>query len=93
MRVVVDTNVLISALLAPRSPPARILTMWRQGRFDLLTSDEEAQENAPLRFDINLLTKRLVTATMWVLRQPETDRMSIGYFGSSTGAAGASTSV
>lgn len=44
MRVVVDTNVLISALLSSRSPPAQIVTLWREGRFELLTSAEQLDE-------------------------------------------------
>lgn len=46
MRVVVDTNVLISALLSGRSPPAQIVTLWREGRFELLTSVEQLDELA-----------------------------------------------
>lgn len=46
MRVVVDTNVLISALLSSRSPPAQIVTLWREGRFALLTSQEQLDELA-----------------------------------------------
>ena len=59
--------------------------------FDLLTSREEAidQYNAELRFDIPFLAKRLVGATQWVLRQPDTKVFKIGYFGASTGAAAA----
>ena len=41
--------------------------------FDLLTSEEESidQYNA-LRFDIPFLAKRLVRATEWILRRPDT---------------------
>jgi len=46
VRVVVDTNVLISALLSGRSPPAQIVTLWREGRFALLTSQEQLDELA-----------------------------------------------
>ncbi|QJR06218.1 putative toxin-antitoxin system toxin component, PIN family (plasmid) [Sphingobium yanoikuyae] len=46
MRVVVDTNVLISALLSGRSPPGQIVTLWREGRFALLTSQEQLDELA-----------------------------------------------
>lgn len=38
MRVVLDTNVLISALLAQASLPAHLLRLWREGRFVLITS-------------------------------------------------------
>lgn len=40
MRVVIDTNVLVSAVLSPHSVPGRILELLRQERFELLISDE-----------------------------------------------------
>ncbi len=55
--------------------------------FDLLTSKEDAiLEN---RFDIDLLTKRLKTATGWVMEHDHIEKLNIGYFGASTGAASA----
>jgi putative phosphoribosyl transferase len=59
--------------------------------FDLLTSDEEAidERTMQLRFNINLLAKRLVGATRWVVRNPGVGGLNIGYFGASTGAAAA----
>ena len=44
MLVVLDTNVLLSALRADRSPPAAILDAWRAGRFLLVTSLEQIEE-------------------------------------------------
>ena len=44
MRLVIDTNILISALLAATSLPAHLLVLWREGRFDLLTSIEQLDE-------------------------------------------------
>ena len=41
------------------------------------------------RFDINLLTDRLVTATRWLEVLPNAKDCVIGYFGASTGAASA----
>jgi putative PIN family toxin of toxin-antitoxin system len=38
MRVICDTNVLISALISDKSPPADVLRLWRRGRFELLVS-------------------------------------------------------
>jgi uncharacterized protein len=38
VRAVLDVNVLISALLAPDGPPARLLIAWRAGHFDLIVS-------------------------------------------------------
>ena len=58
---------------------------------DLLTPEEEGIDSstAALRFDIDLLARRLVEATRWVSVQPKTESLSIGYFGASTGAAAA----
>jgi len=54
---------------------------------DLLTREEDASyEN---RFDIDLLTWRLERATQWVMEQPRSESLDIGYFGASTGAAAA----
>jgi putative PIN family toxin of toxin-antitoxin system len=44
VRLVVDTNVLISALLARSSLPAHLVTLWRERWFDLLTSAEQLEE-------------------------------------------------
>jgi len=44
MRVVLDTNVLVSALLIETSLPAQLLIQWRRGRFDLLTADLQLEE-------------------------------------------------
>lgn len=44
MRIVIDTNILISALLSARSPAAQLLLLWRQGRFDLLICREQLDE-------------------------------------------------
>ena len=59
--------------------------------FDLLTPQEEAEDQVTrlMRFDIGLLARRLVEATRWVARQPETQHTGLGYFGSSTGGAAA----
>jgi len=44
MRVVLDTNVLVSALLITASVPARLITLWRQGRFELSTAPAQLDE-------------------------------------------------
>ena len=44
MRIVVDTNVLISALLVGTSLPGHLIVLWREGRFDLLTASEQLDE-------------------------------------------------
>jgi len=55
--------------------------------FDLLTREED--RNYDTRFDIELLTRRLLAATAWVRQNPSTGTLRIGYFGASTGAAAA----
>jgi putative PIN family toxin of toxin-antitoxin system len=39
-RVVIDSNVLISARLSPRGAPGRLLAAWLAGRFELIVSPE-----------------------------------------------------
>ena len=58
---------------------------------DLLTAEEEAVDahTGHLRFDIGLLADRLGAATAWLRADPRTERLSIGYFGASTGGAAA----
>ena len=55
--------------------------------FDLLTEAEDRTYET--RFDIPLLTDRLVGATRWVRSREHTASLKIGYFGSSTGSAAA----
>jgi putative phosphoribosyl transferase len=59
--------------------------------FDLLTAEEEERDriDASLRFDIDLLTRRLAGATRWLDRQDWASNLRRGYFGASTGAAAA----
>jgi putative PIN family toxin of toxin-antitoxin system len=44
MRIVADTNVLVSALVSAQSSPAQILALWRAGDIDLLVSAETLAE-------------------------------------------------
>ena len=37
MRVVIDTNILVSALIVPAGKPAAIIDAWLDGKFTLLT--------------------------------------------------------
>lgn len=59
--------------------------------FDLLTVEEEAadEDRRALRFDVGLLAQRLEDATYWLESVPDARRLSVGYFGASTGAAAA----
>ncbi len=58
---------------------------------DLLTAPEEAEDRltARIRFNIDLLGKRVVEVTNWLIANPTTANLKIGYFGASTGAAAA----
>jgi dienelactone hydrolase len=79
-----------SSRLSPRNNyVAR--TLQEQGLttllFDLLSEEEDTiYEN---RFNIELLTKRLIYLTEWVKKQKQLSNLAIGYFGASTGAASA----
>jgi dienelactone hydrolase len=58
---------------------------------DLLTEDEESIDlrTAELRFDIDLLVRRLTAITDWIGEQKNLNKLGLGYFGASTGAAAA----
>lgn len=59
--------------------------------FDLLTADEQKidERTGSLRFDIGLLTERLLNALEGLRTYPEIRGLKIGLFGASTGAAAA----
>jgi putative phosphoribosyl transferase len=83
-----------SSRFSPRN--RHVARLLNQGRLatlliDLLTPAEEAVDlhTAELRFDIGLLAHRLVGATDWLVRFPDTRHLHVGCFGSSTGAAAA----
>ena len=44
MRVVLDTNVLLSALISPHGSPDIIYRAWRVGKFDVITSVMQLDE-------------------------------------------------
>ena len=44
MRVILDTNVLIGALISPYGPPSVIYQAWQSARFELLTSKVQLME-------------------------------------------------
>jgi putative phosphoribosyl transferase len=72
---------------------ARALGRQRLGSMlvDLLSPGEAArdEQTAELRFDIHLLTERLVAATRWARANRDVVSLPFGYFGASTGAAAA----
>ena len=44
MRVILDTNLLVSALLNRGTPPRQLYDHWRQGRFALVSCEAQLQE-------------------------------------------------
>jgi putative PIN family toxin of toxin-antitoxin system len=44
MRVVLDTNIIVSALLAPAGKPAAIIRVWLDGKFTLLSCAAHVDE-------------------------------------------------
>lgn len=44
MRVILDTNVLLGALISPHGPPDAIYRAWRAARFELVTSVAQLDE-------------------------------------------------
>jgi pimeloyl-ACP methyl ester carboxylesterase len=83
-----------SSRFSPRNQAvARVLREAGVGTllFDLLTKDEERSEmkTGHLRFNISFLAERLVDAARWALDSVSSRDLSLGFFGSSTGAAAA----
>lgn len=79
-----------SSRLSPRNTyVAEVLQQHGIGTllFDLLTQEEDRDYQT--RFDIVLLTRRLLDATKWLQTRPDTQALPMGYFGASTGAAAA----
>lgn len=80
-----------------RSPRNRLVAraLQRAGfatlLFDLLTPAEAAEDarTGELRFDIELLTGRVLAAIRWLSALPRTRALRLGLFGASTGAAAA----
>lgn len=44
IKAVVDTNVLVSGIISPKSSPAKIINYWRERKFVLVTSPKILQE-------------------------------------------------
>ena len=61
-----------------------------QGIGTLPREEESIDEfSGELRFDIPYLANRLMDATRWLVQRPDMQRIKLGYFGASTGAAAA----
>ncbi|OWW21659.1 dienelactone hydrolase family protein [Noviherbaspirillum denitrificans] len=79
-----------SSRLSPRNN--YVAAALRQSRIgtllmDLLTATEDDDER--MRFDIDLLTRRLDAAVDWLRHSPSASALPLGLFGASTGAAAA----
>ena len=73
-----------SGRFSPRNQyVARVLEQAQIGTllFDLLTPEED--QDYEMRFNIPLLTQRLIDATKWVQQQPQAQGLALGYFGAS----------
>lgn len=46
MRLTIDTNILISSLITKTTPPALLYHAWREGKYELITSQEQMIEIA-----------------------------------------------
>ncbi len=44
MRVILDTNILVSALIARDGPPNNLYRAWQLGRFDLVSCEDQFEE-------------------------------------------------
>ena len=44
MRIVLDTNIIVSALITPAGPPAQLIRAWIDGRFTLLSHSLQLDE-------------------------------------------------
>ncbi|WP_295608501.1 putative toxin-antitoxin system toxin component, PIN family [uncultured Lamprocystis sp.] len=44
MRLVLDTNILLSALMVRGTPPDRLYEEWRHGRFQLASAEQQLDE-------------------------------------------------
>jgi putative PIN family toxin of toxin-antitoxin system len=76
MLVLLDSNIYFSALISPQGRPAQIIHAWRNGRFRLLTCQEQIDEirdaSRHPRFrslfhphEIGAMLNRLYAATVW----------------------------
>lgn len=85
MRVVLDTNVLISALISPSAPPRRICDAWRAGRVALLCCETQLDEVREVTrrvavrlrirpFEAGRLVNELRSLTEWVDTLPVVQR-------------------
>ena len=79
-----------SSRLSPRNKfVAKLIEQNKIGTFlfDLLTEEED--QIYETRFNIDLLSDRLIAVTQWLMKQKKASNFPLAYFGASTGAASA----
>lgn len=73
MRVVLDTNVLVSAVLSPSGSPGRIVVLWEQGLIEVIVSQPILAEYARvLRYKHLPISPILVDETLQRVRHSST---------------------
>ncbi|MDO6429520.1 alpha/beta hydrolase [Flavitalea sp. BT771] len=79
--------------ISRNSPRSRMMAEYLQQHSigtllpDLLTPEEE--QSSGRQYDVELMTRRLIAVTQWVLDRDLLDHYRLGYYGTSTGAAAA----
>jgi putative PIN family toxin of toxin-antitoxin system len=77
MRIAIDTNVLIGALVNPRGESARLVRAWREGRVEVVASEATVREaelvlgggwlgRMTSRVEVERLLEDLRARTVWV---------------------------
>jgi uncharacterized protein len=87
MRAVIDTNILLSALINPHGLPAKLVDAWRSQRYTLITSGEQlielgqvAQRNALRKYvvpaRVGAFINDLRELAEVLVRLPKIDRLT-----------------
>jgi len=58
VRIVLDTNIVISGLLCKTGPPGQLLRFWLEGKFELATSKAQLEELGRV-FDYKKIRERI----------------------------------
>jgi hypothetical protein len=84
LRAVLDTNIFISGMMLPGSAPGRLLNIWLEGTYDVLTCDAHIEElkrvsrYSKIRsrvpsFSIGRMVNQLRETAIYVARLPAID--------------------
>ncbi len=81
MIVILDTNILMSALITKDTPPYRIFWSWREHKFNLATCPEQLAEIRRIsgyqRFRSHLQPHRVGTMVNYLLKETIFDNLTI----------------